>query len=278
MSIPAFPVSLLAVMLLLGSGGPVLAQESPSTTESRPARGAVIGVNIGTPEQQVRADGVEVLEVNPGGPAETAGLRKGDIIVGIDGKPLRRDGDAPAGRVLVTHLRNLQPGTPVVIDYLREGRRQSVTVKTGAAESPLARLLRERLPMLDGAELPAEFGDLLGGSPRGLRPLELVAMTPGLGRYFGTDTGLLVVRAPAATAGGLEDGDVILSIDGRVPESPRHAFRILGSYQAGEKLRVEVLRQRKRLTLELVMPAEDPLLGCASPCGAATSTTISRTS
>lgn len=271
-------LAVLAAALLSGSVDAALAQGSAPSPEQRPARGAVIGINIGTAEQQLRAEGVEVLDVTPGGPAETAGLRKGDVIVSIDGQPLRRDGDAPAGRQLVTHLRSLQPGTPVVIDYLRAGQRRSVTVKTGAAESPLARMLRERLPMLEGADLPGEFEDLLGGGPRGMRALQLVAMTPGLGKYFGTDAGLLVVRVPEGSASGLEEGDVLLSIDGRVPESPRHALRILGSYQPGEKLRLEVLRQRKRLTLDVAMPAGDPLIGCASPCGAAISTTTFRTS
>jgi S1-C subfamily serine protease len=268
----------LAAALLAWSGAAVLAQGNAPQPDLRPARGAVIGVNIGTAAQQTRAEGVELLDVTPGGPAESAGLRKGDVIVSVDGKSLRREGDAPAGRALVTHLRGLQPGTPVAIDYLREGKRQSVTVQTAAGESPLARMLRERLPVLEGADWPGELEDLLGGSSRVLRPLQLVPMTPGLGKYFGTDTGLLVVRAPQDPGVGLEDGDVVLNIDGRVPDSPRHAFRILGSYQAGEKLRLEILRQRKRMTVDVTMPAEDPLIGCASSCGAATSTTTSRMS
>ena len=52
---------------------------------------------------------------------------------------------------------------------------------------------------------------------------------------------------------------MVLAIGGRTPESPRHAFRILGSYQPGEKVKVEVLRQRKRLALDVEMPAVDPM-------------------
>jgi hypothetical protein len=52
---------------------------------------------------------------------------------------------------------------------------------------------------------------------------------------------------------------VILTIGGRTPESPRHAFRILGSYQPTEKVKVEVLRSRKRLTLDVQMPDVDPM-------------------
>jgi predicted metalloprotease with PDZ domain len=68
-----------------------------------------------------------------------------------------------------------------------------------------------------------------------------------------------VVKAPPAQGAGLEEGDVVLTIGGRTPDSPRHAFRILGSYQPGEKVKLEVLRQRKRLALDVEMPAVDAM-------------------
>jgi len=52
----------------------------------------------------------------------------------------------------------------------------------------------------------------------------------------------------------LEDGDVIQSIDGRKPEDGAHALRILRSYKTGEKLSLQVLRQRKPVTLAVTMP------------------------
>ncbi len=213
-------------------------------------RGAMLGVNIGG--DQDRAEGVELLGVSPGGPAEAAGLRKGDVLVAIDGKPLRRSADAGASRQLVAHLRGMQPGQAVKIEYLRDGKRQVANVTTAAAEPPMARLLRQHLP--EGMAFP-DFNEFLGPG-RAFGSLELVAMTPGLGQYFGTDKGLLVVRAPETTGSRLEEGDVILAIDGRTPENPRHAFRILESYQPAEKIKLDVLRQRKRMTLELQVPAE----------------------
>ena len=83
--------------------------------------------------------------------------------------------------------------------------------------------------MLEGMNLPPDFEQFLGGPGRGFRALELVPVTPKLGQYFGTDKGLLVVRAPAEAGAKLEEGDVLLTIGGRTPENPRHAFRILGS-------------------------------------------------
>jgi S1-C subfamily serine protease len=99
--------------------------------------------------------------------------------------------------------------------------------------------------------------DMLIDSGTAFRSLELVGMTPKLGQYFGTDKGLLVVRAPASTAYRLEEGDVLLSIDGRVPESPGHAFRILHSYQPGEQVKLNVMRNRKAVELTAKVPPEE---------------------
>jgi hypothetical protein len=90
---------------------------------------------------------------------------------------------------------------------------------------------------------PGEFGGM-----------ELASITPKLGAYFGANDGVLVVQAPDNAAFKLEDGDVIQAIDGRKPEDGAHALRILRSYKSGEKLQLQVLRQRKPLSLAVTMP------------------------
>jgi hypothetical protein len=95
---------------------------------------------------------------------------------------------------------------------------------------------------------------LFDWSSAGWGDMELVELNEGLGRYFGTDDGLLVVRAPTTGTLKLEDGDVIQKIDGRTPSSVRHAMRILGSYQAGEKLTLDIMRDKKRRTLDVEIP------------------------
>jgi S1-C subfamily serine protease len=217
-----------------------------------PARGAMLGINIGGGTD--RAEGVLVTGVSPSGPAEAAGIRTGDVIVAIDGVTLRRADERNAGRQLVEHLRGVPPGQKVKLDYLRDGKKASTAVTTVAAEPPMLRALRERLPMLDGIEFPQDLEHMINPGGRGFRAMELVPVTPKLGQYFGTDKGLLVVKAPSTPGPGLEEGDVILTIGGRTPENPRHAFRILGSYQPQEKVRIEVLRQRKRMTLDVQLP------------------------
>jgi S1-C subfamily serine protease len=219
--------------------------------------GAMLGINVGS--SAARDEGVEVVGVSPGGPAEQAGLKAGDMLVTVDGRALKRnDGRGPNAQ-LVEYMRGIEPGRVVKVGYLRGGQRGSASVTAAPAEPPMIRVLRERLagPLAEGLPMPG-FEGLLGPE-RGLRSLELVSLTPKLGQYFGTDRGLLVVRAADAAGLPLEEGDVLQSIDGRVPENPGHAFRMLRSYQPGEKVKLGVLRQRKVLTLEATFPGTDAL-------------------
>lgn len=94
-----------------------------------------------------------------------------------------------------------------------------------------------------------------GPFPEGLGPrgpfgdLELATLSPSLGRYFGAHSGVLVTRAPAGS--GLEDGDVIISVHGRVVTTADHARRILETYGPAEPAPVVVLRDHKTVELQL---------------------------
>src|SRR6202008_2473064 len=101
--------------------------------------------------------------------------------------------------------------------------------------------------------MPGARGPLLLHGP--VMDMELATLTPKLGSYFGSDKGVLVVSAPADGALKLEDGDVIVAIDGRQPSSGSHATRILASYQPGEKITLRVVRMHKTLDVDTTLPA-----------------------
>jgi hypothetical protein len=69
--------------------------------------------------------GFEVVNVSPGGPAEQAGLLKGDVITAINDKPARAE-DLSDARTL---LRSLPAGTAVGLSILRSGKPQAVKVE-----------------------------------------------------------------------------------------------------------------------------------------------------
>lgn len=109
--------------------------------------------------------------------------------------------------------------------------------------------------MPDMPEMPAMgrvFGMYFTGSRWG--EMQLAPVSEALGKYFGTDKGLLVLRAPKEPSLQLQDGDVITAIGGRDPGSPSHAMRILGSYGPGESVKLDIMRKGKPLTLNVALP------------------------
>lgn len=102
----------------------------------------------------------------------------------------------------------------------------------------------------DSAGAEREMQVRMIGSPPGLAfsgaggELRLAAMNADLGRYFGTEEGVLLLETPeTGTQPGLLAGDVIVEIGGRRPETPDHALRIIHSYQPGERIELKVVRE-----------------------------------
>jgi C-terminal processing protease CtpA/Prc len=222
------------------------------------SRRAMLGVQIGEAGEK---GGVRVAGVSPGGPAATAGVKPGDVIVAVNGQKVA---DA---RELSARVRALDPGAKAKVDVEREGKVQTLVVVTREMEPQIVTMLRSRTgERIDGPDVPdlaalAALPDMVDAPLRmafeRVRPwgdLELASVTKDLGRYFGADRGVLVVRAPSNGAMKLRDGDVITAIDGREPQNGAHALRILRSYQPGEKVALAVLRDRKPLKFDVTLP------------------------
>jgi len=215
-------------------------------------RRAVLGVQI---DPDSGKEGARVLKVSPGGAAEQAGLADGDVIVALDGKTVA--GSQTPGRAVVDYMRDVKPDQKVKVKVLRAGKNKEFTVVARPMTSMVGRrAFNIRVPeggaaFAGGPGPEIHFRNFFHGEFGGM---ELASITPKLGAYFGATEGVLVVQAPDNGAFKLEDGDVIQTIDGRKPEDGTHALRILRSYQSGEKLNMQVLRQRKTLTLAVTMP------------------------
>jgi serine protease Do len=93
-------------------------------------------------------NGVLVQEVQPGGPADRAGLKPGDIITTIDGRPVK-DGDD-----LVNEIASRKPGSTVRLGYLRDGKPSDTTVTIGDRDKVFADLGNQQAP-----ENPQSSGD-----------------------------------------------------------------------------------------------------------------------
>ena len=231
-------------------------------------RRARLGLKVNLRARETDSVGAFVDAVTPNGPAARAGVRSGDIITRVDGKSVLSAGEAVSrdsresspGLRLIELAAALEPNDTIALEYRRGKDRKTVTLVTTDEPNILIRGRPDGRPFAfrygpDG-RVVAGMGpdDIFGampflyGSP--LADLELAPLNPDLGQYFGTDTGVLVISVPAESQLGFKGGDVVLTVDGRKADSPSHLLRILRSYGDTEGFKAEVLRNRKRVTVD----------------------------
>jgi len=222
----------------------------------RPMLGMAIDMNAGDADA---GKGVRVESVSPGGAAEAAGIRANDRIVALNGTALLGSGQKSAPQQLRSIMKATKAGEPMAVEYRREGKsfkaqivpKETVDWGQDLDLPPLPEVFASDGP--DGGALRRVMRFRFDKSG-GFGAVEMVDLSPALGSYFGTDKGLLVVRAPGDQRLKLQDGDVLMDIDGRVPGSAAHALQILESYRSGETVRLHVLRQKQRLELSVEVP------------------------
>jgi membrane-associated protease RseP (regulator of RpoE activity) len=221
---------------------------------------AVLGLQLQV-EPSSKEQGATVMGVSPGGPAAEAGLAPGDVIVALNGESTTGP-NAP--RAVVDRMAAVKPDAKVTVKVMRDGKPKEFTVTARAGMVDFFPPFNGPGPQWRPSGLVQAWGTDTGPGPGGgvgaiFEGMELADLSPALGQYFGTAQGVLVVRVPRdGEFLKLQDGDVILSIDGRVPENSSHATRILRSYQRGEKIQLKIMRQKKSLNLEATLPERRP--------------------
>jgi serine protease Do len=140
-----------------------------------------------------KPQGALVSSVEPGGPADKAGLRVGDVVQRLGDKPVLDSGDLPAlvGQAL--------PGERIQLGIWRQGKAVELGVQLGDANDKVATVAQ---------------ADPVAG--KGRLGLALRPLSPSEQHSIGISGGLLVERVqqgPAALA-GLQRGDVLLAING----------------------------------------------------------------
>lgn len=227
------------------------------------------------------ASGARVSALTPDGPAQRAGVEVGDVITTVDGKGLRDDGTAMLAESLIA-------GKPVTLGVLRNGKALSLKAtpeRFQAADwQALARTAREAAERtfaeFDSQKFRAQLrhdvddamkqtvkarADIAAQWRKGLDlrgsglfapwwGLNLAALNPELGDYFGTERGALVLSNDARRYPGLQPGDVITRVDGHAVARPEDAMRALQAAPADKPSRLTVLRHGKPVAVELKVP------------------------
>jgi len=180
--------------------------------------------------------GIVINVVEPGSPAERAGLKYGDVILSVDGKPIK------TADQLVSIVSDTEIGKKLHVEYLRDGKRLTTDVEVGDRNKIVAGL--EEGPANQGGEAPTEGASgILGLSVKSLTHEQAQELTDRL--HLEGQQGVLVTSVqPSGFAMdlGVHHGDVILSLNHHAVRSAEEFNRLQSSLKSGEDVLLLIAR------------------------------------
>lgn len=203
------------------------------------------------------ARGAEVIQVEQGSPAEHAGIKPGDVLLGYNGENIL--GALQLGRLVA----ETPAGRKIKIQYWRNGKMQTTVVTTAAPKASGVDLP----PGLGEFRMPSDFGNWAVPdvpSPmlvwrNAVLGIECEPIDSQLAKYFGVKDGVLirsVEKGSAAEKAGLKAGDVITSIGDHPVSEPRDVISYMRmQHQPGKPIPIVLTRERDQRRV-VVMPPE----------------------
>jgi hypothetical protein len=169
--------------------------------------------------------GLAVFEIDRNSFVFDSGLRRGDIIISLDGRPVRSEAD------FHRHWGHVH-GDRVPLVILRDGRRETIYV-----EYPQDVVYRERVYDDRPANAPAYLGVVFDGNVRDAAVVNSVS------------------RGSPAEEAGLQRGDMILAFNGEELRDYRDAIDIVRSMRPGDQLDIVFVRGRSEAETQAVLDA-----------------------
>jgi serine protease Do len=225
----------------------------PQLREGKVVRGR-IGVTVGREpisEDYAKdlglpaAGGAEIRSVEAGGPAASAGMRLGDIVIEVNGRPVRDNDD------LVAFIASTKPGITIPIKVVRD--RKTITLNVTVAELNLEQ--EQGLAADNDANTPPpnEPTDVsLGMTIREMTPADRrqLQVPGGRGGAIVTD----VTDFGPASQASIAPGDVILSVQGNNVRSVDEVSTAIDRVPNGGTVRIVVWRGGRTGGQEILMP------------------------
>ncbi len=172
------------------------------------------------------ARGALVQSVEPGKPAEKAGIRHGDVIVEINGKPIRNN------RELIDTISYMPVGSEVRITLLRNGQRQTVTARTA------------QRPTESGAEEEEEESAAEPVRDKlGLTVQNLTAELRATYNLPADTTGVVVTDVKNVSPAGeanISEGEVISEVQGQKVSNVAEFRAAVDRVKSGQRIRLYV--------------------------------------
>ncbi len=217
--------------------------------DKKAGNGAFLGILLD--EEASVDDGILLLGVTPDGPAQNAGLKADDVITSINSESMARTkGKSPASHLYKT-MKTVKPGEQLTILIDRKGQQKKIIFSAGKRGDHLQNginFLADDLEKRINKKIHIEVEN------DAFAEIELYPINNKLGRYFGSDKGMLVLNIPDDNQFSLHQGDVILKIGDRSPNSTSKTWRILESYDSGDNINLTLMRDQKEITLSIKKP------------------------
>jgi len=205
----------------------------------RVSRGSIgVGFDPNQKPEQLRVyganRGVFVTQVEPNGPADKAGIKVEDVIVSLNGQPVK-DGDDLVNRVSATAV-----GSDATVTVLREGKRQDFKLKIGErtevwANDPRFQRFRRAEPSTGDASTQVKFG------------LQIQNLTSAARdrRSFKEQAGVLIAGVDSGSFAddvGLQPNDMLMAINRRPVNSVDDVKTIQATLKPGDAVAFRVMR------------------------------------
>jgi serine protease Do len=217
-----------------------LKQILPQLREKGKVTRGFLGINIVNVDSDRAAafglkseDGAFVEQVEPGKPADKAGVKPGDTIVKVDSVPVKETRD------LIGYVSGKAPGSSVQLEVIRDGKPQTLTAH-----------LAERKDESTGKE-PEKASSDDSHERIGIQVTELTAQVRQMQRLKADVDGLLVVHVKevsAAADAGIQEGDIITQVNGQKVSSTEEFGKMVSRAKKGEYLKLYVFHPRANVS------------------------------
>ncbi|MGA3210377.1 MAG: Do family serine endopeptidase [Terriglobales bacterium] len=203
---------------------------SPDHRVSRGSIGVTFASQQNPAVQHMYGNGIVIADVVAGSPAEQAGLKLGDSIIAVDGKPVK------TGDELVAEIAGRKPGSKATISYMRNGKEEKATVTI----ADRTKLFGNRLGIED------ENGEGEQPTPSKLG-LVVQAITPDLAERLQIPEGKGVIVQDVKSGSfaddlGLSPGTVILEVNKQPVNTVADFNRVTSQLKSGQDV-VFLVRQ-----------------------------------
>jgi serine protease Do len=164
-------------------------------------------------------EGALIADVVKGDPADKAGVKAGDVVVAINGKPIKDN------RELINIIGGYEPNTTVKLTVIRDGKKREIPVKLGVRK--------------DGAS-----GSVSPAEPDVSRPIAVKEVDEATAKKFGVEGGVVVTSIDETTNAfnaGLRNGDIVLWINRQSVKSAEDFYAKYDKVKEGDVVFLKVV-------------------------------------